>query len=117
MSRRHFSLARMHNRRSNFAASVDGSVNVTLDLMPHQVVPLREQHFADLHAALDRVAREKQFLVFQTAPPIDEAYAFYRNVLANDSAHFVALVDNVVAGWCDVLPTRGESRAHVGILG
>jgi putative acetyltransferase len=23
----------------------------------------------------------------------------------------------VVVGWCDILPTHGETRAHIGILG
>jgi RimJ/RimL family protein N-acetyltransferase len=29
----------------------------------------------------------------------------------------VALQDGVVVGWCDVLPTHGEARAHVRTFG
>lgn len=82
-----------------------------------QIVPLGEHHFPQLREALDRVARERKYLAFQAAPSREEAYAFYRAILANDGSHFVALIDNAVVGWCDVLRTHGESRAHVGILG
>jgi putative acetyltransferase len=81
------------------------------------IVPLNEHHFEALRDALDTVAREKRFLAFQAAPPREDAFAFYRNILANGHPMFVAIVDGTVAGWCDVLPTHGESRAHVGILG
>ncbi|MGB7988453.1 MAG: GNAT family N-acetyltransferase [Candidatus Methylophosphatis roskildensis] len=47
----------------------------------------------------------------------EQAFEFYRNVVANDLCHFVALTDGEVVGWCDVLPTHGESRIHVGTLG
>src|SRR6185369_5070786 len=81
------------------------------------IVPLSEEHFDGLHKAFDLVARERRFLAFERAPPAEETHAFYRNSLANDSAHFVAISEDRVVGWCDVPPARGESRAHVGILG
>ena len=49
--------------------------------------------------------------------PLEAGLAFYRNIVDNDLCHFVALLDGVVVGWCDVLPTHGEARAHVGTLG
>jgi putative acetyltransferase len=85
--------------------------------MSDEIVPLREEHFGGLRAALDAVAREKRFLAFQAAPSQEEAFAFYRNIIGHGHPHFVAILDGCVAGWCDVLPTHGESRAHVGILG
>ncbi|HEY0512695.1 MAG TPA: GNAT family N-acetyltransferase [Thermoanaerobaculia bacterium] len=85
--------------------------------MATEIVPLAPSHFEDLRLALDVVAREKRYLAFQQAPPREEAFAFYRHIVENDLCHFVVLVDGKVSGWCDVLPTRGEARAHVGILG
>ncbi len=85
--------------------------------MNHTIVAITDQHFASLHRALDIVAREKRYLSFLQAPPFEEAVAFYRRSIDNDLCHFVALQDDVVIGWCDVLPTHGEARAHVGILG
>lgn len=85
--------------------------------MKTDVAPLREEHFAELRGVLDAVAREGRYLAFLQAPPVEEAFAFYRSILDRDCAHFVALVGGRVVGWCDVLPPYGESRAHVGILG
>jgi ribosomal protein S18 acetylase RimI-like enzyme len=86
-------------------------------VMSYSVLPTAEKHFAGLHSALDVVAREKRFLAFLQAPPLEQALAFYRHIVTNDLCQFVALEDEQVVGWCDVLPTYGEARAHVGHLG
>jgi ribosomal protein S18 acetylase RimI-like enzyme len=85
--------------------------------MNTQVAPLASSHFEGLRLVLDVVAREKRYLAFTEAPPPEEAYSFYQNILTNDHSHFVALIDGEVSGWCDVLPTHGQARRHVGILG
>nr|WP_298725252.1 GNAT family N-acetyltransferase [uncultured Steroidobacter sp.] len=94
-----------------FAKAIDGGP------MSYSILPLAPVHFVGLHRALDIVAREKRFLVFTQAPPLDAAMSFYSDIIANDSSHFVAVDDATVVGWCDVLPTHGEVRAHVGQLG
>ena len=81
------------------------------------IVPLADAHFEDLRKAFDSIAREKLYLAFLKAPPLEQGLAYYRNIVDNDLCHFVALLDDVVVGWCDVLPTHGEARAHVGTLG
>ena len=82
------------------------------------VVPTAESHFESLHRALDIVAREQKYLALTEAPPLAQSIAFYRNVIASDFPHFVAVDDSdKVVGWCDVAPVFGHSRAHIGILG
>jgi RimJ/RimL family protein N-acetyltransferase len=85
--------------------------------MNTRIVPLAESHFEDLREVLDAVAREKRFLALTEAPPRDEAFAFYRNIVEHDHPHVVALLDEQVVGWCDILPSFGEARRHVGVLG
>ena len=85
--------------------------------MSSQILPIAETHFEGLRRALDIVAREKRYLAFAQAPAPEVAYAFYRHLVANDLCHHVALIDDEVVGWCDVLPVHGETRAHVGTLG
>lgn len=85
--------------------------------MHFAIVPTAETYFEGLRQALDIVAREKRYLAFLQAPPSPEAFAFFRNIVVNDLCQVVALVDGAVVGWCDVLPTHGEARAHVGTLG
>lgn len=67
--------------------------------------------------AFDSIAREKRYLAFFQAPPLEQSVAFYRTIVENDLCHFVALLDGLVVGWCNVLSTYGEARAHVGTLG
>lgn len=81
------------------------------------IVPPAESHFEAMRHVFDTVARERQYLAFLEAPPAEEVFAFYRNILAKDLCQFVALEDGIIVGWCDVLPTHGEARAHVGTLG
>ena len=80
------------------------------------VRPLAETDFAGLRQALDIVARERRYLTLFEAPPAEECLAFYRNSIARNLCHLVAVTDRVV-GWCDVQPVMGEARAHVGVLG
>jgi len=77
------------------------------------IIPTTEAYFEGLRQALDTVAREKRFLVFTQAPPPEESFTFFRNIVENDLCQFIALKDDVVVGWCDILPTHGEARAHV----
>jgi len=81
------------------------------------IVPPDESYFAGMRHVLDTVAREKRYLAFLQAPPEEEVFTFYRNILAKDLCQVIALEDGNVVGWCDVLPTHGEARAHVGTLG
>lgn len=81
------------------------------------IIPTAEPYFEGLRQALDTVAREKQYLAFLQAPPAEEAFAFFRNIVTNNLCQVVALEEGIVVGWCDVLPTHGEARAHVGTLG
>ncbi len=85
--------------------------------MNYAVLPVAEEHFAALHEVLDQVAREKRYLAFTQAPPLEETLAFLQRIVANGHCHFVALAGERVVGWCDVLPTHGEARSHIGHLG
>ena len=85
--------------------------------MTISIVPAFEKHFEGLYLALDIVAREKNYLVFLKAPPRNEAYAFFHSIAINGYCQLVALDDDAVVGWCDVLPAHGEARSHVGTLG
>lgn len=80
------------------------------------VVPA-EHHFEGMRLALDAVAREGGFLAFTQAPPTEAAHAFCRHIRTNGLCQLVALDADEVVGWCDILPTHGEARAHVGTLG
>ena len=67
--------------------------------------------------ALDVVAREQRYLIFQEAPPLESARKFIAQVLAKGWSQFYALDENRVVGWCDILPDEREGQTHCGRLG
>jgi RimJ/RimL family protein N-acetyltransferase len=84
--------------------------------MQTSIAPLTEAHFEQLLQVLDSVARERRFLALLQAPPHEEAFAFYRELLSEGQCH-VALAGVRVVGWCDVQRSFGEARQHIGVLG
>ena len=86
--------------------------------MAFQVVPIAEKHIDGFQATLDRVSRERRFLYFLEAPALEDVRKFVLNGIGKRYPHFVALEDEQVIGWCDVLPVDLRPiRAHTGMLG
>ena len=75
------------------------------------------QHIEGFHRALDCVARERKYLAFLEAPPLDSTRKFVMDNIANGHPQFVAVADATVVGWCDVIPMAREVYAHRGMLG
>jgi hypothetical protein len=44
--------------------------------MANQIVPIAEEHIPGFRAAVDVVAREKKYLAFLAAPPLEEVTRF-----------------------------------------
>jgi ribosomal protein S18 acetylase RimI-like enzyme len=78
---------------------------------------VREEHVDGFHAALDVVARERRYLGFLQAPPIEMTRQFVGKAIANSHPHFVALDGDRVVGWCDVTPEDRPATRHCGVLG
>ncbi|TBR17423.1 GNAT family N-acetyltransferase [bacterium] len=83
-----------------------------------RVVPTEERHIAGYHAALDAVARERRWLLFLEAPPLERSAAFVRRLLAGGGVQFIAVTDSdEVVGWCDIARGARDGVAHSGHLG
>ena len=67
--------------------------------------------------ALDVVAREHLYLIFQEAPPLESTRKFIAQVLAKGWSQFYAVRGSQVVGWCDVVRDERPGRTHVGRLG
>lgn len=85
--------------------------------MAYHLEPLCEDHFERLHAVFDSVCRERRFMAFTHAGPMEETVAYYRKVLESQATHFVAVSGNEVVGWCDVLRQFAHAKQHAGTLG
>jgi RimJ/RimL family protein N-acetyltransferase len=85
--------------------------------MDIEIVPIAAEHVDGFHRALDIVARERKYLAFLEAPPLEGTRQFVLDNIAKGRPQFVALADGAVVGWCDILPKGPPVHAHVGVLG
>ncbi|NSY17605.1 GNAT family N-acetyltransferase [Neorhizobium sp. AL 9.2.2] len=92
------------------ADTVGGADGVTIE-------PLRDEYIEGFHKALDIVCRERRYMVFLRAPPIDEMRDFVRESVAAGNPHIVAVADGEVVGWCDIRRLERDVHAHRGLLG
>ena len=86
--------------------------------MNFNIVPIEEKHIEGFWEVLDSVSRERQYLTFLEGPPIDTTRAFVLHGIAANWAHFVAVAEGKIIGWCDI--SAFDNRpviAHVGKLG
>lgn len=82
-----------------------------------EIVPITQDHIESFHRTLDIVARERRYLAFLEAPPIESTRAFISNNIKYGYPQLVAVSAGEVIGWCDVVPRQRPVHAHVGVLG
>ncbi len=85
--------------------------------MTWRVVPIEEQHIEGYWAVLGSVARERAYLAFLDAPPLEGVRAYALRNLRENRPHFVALLDGTVVGWCDIASLERPVFEHAGLLG
>jgi RimJ/RimL family protein N-acetyltransferase len=85
--------------------------------MSIDIVPIREDLIDSFHAAIDVVCRERVYLAFLEAPPIESTREFVCGNIAKGHPQLVVLEGDRVVGWCDVTPVQRPTMRHGGVLG
>ena len=85
--------------------------------MDLQIARMTQEHIEEFHRAVDVVARERKFLSYLEAPPLSQSREFVLGMIAKGNPIFVAIADDKVVGWCDVVRVDRPVHAHVGVLG
>jgi RimJ/RimL family protein N-acetyltransferase len=85
--------------------------------MTVDIIPIHEDLIDSFHAALDVVCRERAYLAFLEAPPIEATREFVRGNIAKGSPQLVAVEEGEVVGWCDITPMQRPTMQHCGVLG
>ena len=85
--------------------------------MSVEIRPIAESDVASFRACLDAVAKERQFLAQVEAVRLERMSSFVRDGLASNVSQFVAVDDQRVVGWCDILPGSAHALQHCGTLG
>ena len=81
------------------------------------VVSIAEEHVESFRMALVCVARERLYLAFVEAAPLEQTRRFVLNNIEKGNPQFVAISDNEVVGWCDIVRSAVETHSHCGSLG
>ncbi len=82
-----------------------------------EIIAISEAHVESFHRALDIVARERRYLAFLEAPPLEAMRSFVLDMIGQGQPQFVALAGSDVVGWCDIRRHPRPIYAHAGILG
>lgn len=82
-----------------------------------QIVPISETHIPGFREALDSVAKERNFIAFTEAPPLGEVRSFVKANIQRGNIQLVAIRDNKVVGWCDIIVPDVPGFEHSGRLG
>jgi ribosomal protein S18 acetylase RimI-like enzyme len=86
--------------------------------MSPQIVPIAEEHIPGFREAVVVVARERRFLAFLEAPPLEGTRQFVLRNIERGYPQFVVLSARTVVGWCDVIPNVTRAvYVHSGTLG
>src|SRR5271165_543985 len=85
--------------------------------MTYQIVPIAEAHIGGFRDAVDVVARERKYLAFLEAPPLEDVTRFVVNNIERGFPQFIVSSGDTVVGWCDVIPDRTRAvYSHCGTL-
>ena len=69
------------------------------------IVPIAEEHVMAFHSCLDVVARERCYLGFLAAPPLESMRRFVRANIENGHVQLVALADGTLLVGVIFCPT------------
>ena len=82
-----------------------------------RIVSISERHIPSFREAFDIVAREREFIAFTEAPPLEEVRRFVRRNIERGNIGLVAIHHNKVIGWCDIIVPEVPGFRHSGRLG
>lgn len=87
------------------------------ELIKYKILPINQEDVEGYRSAVDSVARERKYLAFLEAPPMEMSRAFVLENIKQGRPHFVAFVEDKIVGWCDISSLHRPVFAHAGCLG
>jgi len=87
------------------------------DELDVKIVPTSEMYIEGYYRCLDSIARERKYIGFIQAPPFESSKKFVLLNIENNTPQNVALKEDYVIGWCDIVPGSIEGLTHRGTLG
>jgi len=82
-----------------------------------EIRKLEDKDISSFYDALCNVASEGIYLLTTTPPAYEKIESFVRNNIENNNAQYVAVLENKIVGWADIVPSERNTMNHVGQLG
>ena len=82
-----------------------------------KILPISEEYIESFCMAVDEVARESKYLAFLKGPALPMVRAFVLENIKDNWPHVIAIINNKVVGWCDIISLHRHVHEHVGSLG
>jgi RimJ/RimL family protein N-acetyltransferase len=82
-----------------------------------QIRPSRESDATSACDAVNAVAAEKWYLATVDGFSLEQTRAFLKRVMEGSLPQVLAVVEDEVVGFCDILPNTAKGFTHVGRLG
>lgn len=82
-----------------------------------EIKPIEESQLEEFNSLVGVVAREKKYLAFLDAPPMEMTREFVQEIIEGDWPLFVAVANSRLIGWCDISSFHRDALAHGGSLG
>ena len=81
-----------------------------------EIIPMTPDHIDGFHRTLDVIARERRYLAFLEAPPLESTRAFVLDLIKRGCPQYVAVAEGEVVGWCDLTPKDRPVYSHAYVL-
>lgn len=85
--------------------------------MKYHIARIEEKDIQGFRDALDKVARERKYLLWDKAPELSVSAAFVKANIARNYPQYVAFCDDKIVGWVDIIPNAQAFAKHRGTLG
>jgi ribosomal protein S18 acetylase RimI-like enzyme len=82
-----------------------------------QIRPTRESDAISARDAVNAVAAEKWYLATVDGFSLEQTHAFLKRIVDGSLPQVMAVVEDEVVGFCDILPNTGKGFTHVARLG
>ena len=78
------------------------------------IEPISEKYITSFYKCLESVAGERKYLGYVKPPSLEETRENVLKHIKRNTPRYIAVKDNTVVGWCEVLPNKGEGFTHSG---
>lgn len=85
--------------------------------MSIEIIPTSVQFADSLHACLSAVAQEKKYIALLEAPAIYYLRSYINENRSLENPLFIAIKNQEVIAWCDIIRDPMPVYSHTGILG